>query len=88
MNISIPGIESDYLIIELDAHGISASARSACKSMDEEGSHVIMALGRGTIGTESGVRFTLGRSTTKKDTDYVIGVLPQLVKKLKNIKDL
>ncbi|MDO8572706.1 MAG: cysteine desulfurase family protein [bacterium] len=88
VNVSIPGIESDHLIIELDAHGIAASARSACKSMDEEGSHVIMALGRNTIGTESGIRFTLGRSTTKKDTDYAIAVLSQLVKKLKNIKSL
>ena len=88
MNISIPEIASEHLVIELDAHGIGASARSACKSMDEEGSHVIMALGRGTTGTESGVRFTLGRSTTKKDIDYVVTVLSQLVKKLKNIKSL
>lgn len=88
VNISIPEIASEHLIIELDAHGVAASARSACKSMDEEGSHVIMALGRETTGIESGVRFTLGRSTTKKDTDYVIAVLPQLVKKLKNIKSL
>ncbi len=88
VNISIPGVESDHLIIELDAHGIAVSARSACKSMDEEGSHVIMALGRNTVGTESGVRFTLGRSTTKKDIDYAIATLSQLVKKLKNIKNL
>lgn len=88
VNISIPGIESEHLIIELDAHGIAASARSACKSMDEEGSHVIMALGRETTGTESGVRFTLGRSTTKRDIDHGIAVLPQLVKKLKSIKHL
>lgn len=88
VNISIPGIESEHLIIELDAHGIAVSARSACKSMDEEGSHVIMALGRETAGTESGVRFTLGRSTTKKDIDYTVVVLSQLVKKLKNIKHL
>ncbi|MBI5817293.1 MAG: cysteine desulfurase [Candidatus Yonathbacteria bacterium] len=84
INISIPGIESEHIIIELDAHGVAASARSACKSMDEEGSHVIMALGRNTVGTESGVRFTLGRSTTKKDVDYAVRVLSQLVKKLKN----
>src|SRR3989344_5523461 len=88
VNVSIPGVESDHLIIELDAHGVAASARSACKSMDEEGSHVIMALGRNTIGTESGIRFTLGRSTTKKDINYVIAMLPQLVKKIKNIKRL
>lgn len=88
VNLSIPEIESDQLIIELDAHGVAASARSACKSMDEEGSHVIMALGRSVVGTESGIRFTLGRSTVKKDIDYVIAVLPQLVKKLKNIKRL
>lgn len=88
VNISISNIERSHLIIELDAHGIAVSARSACKSMDEEGSHVIMALGRETTGTESGIRLTLGRSTTKKDIDYVAAVFSQLVKKIKNTKSL
>lgn len=88
VNISIPEVESEHLIIELDAKGVAASAKSACKSMDEEISHVIIALGRKAVETESGVRFTLGRDTTKKEIDYTIAVLPQLINKLKNTSRL
>lgn len=84
VNISIPGIESEQLIIELDAKGVAASAKSACKSLDEEPSYVIMALGRDTQGTESGVRLTLGRNTTKNDINAVSKMLPELVKKIRN----
>jgi len=88
VNISIPNIESEHLIIELDAKGVAASAKSACKSMDEEVSHVIMALGRKSAGVESGIRFTLGKSTTKKDINQAVKIFLNIVQKLKSIKTL
>jgi cysteine desulfurase len=44
INISISGIESELLVIELSAKGIMVSAKSACKSEEPEESHVIAAL--------------------------------------------
>jgi len=82
VNISIPNIDSEQLVIELDAKGVAASARSACKSRDYESSYVIMALGRKSLSNEGGVRFSLGRDTRKRDIDYVLKILPKIIKKI------
>lgn len=44
INITIPGISGERLVIELNAHGICAASKSACKEDDGEASHVIAAL--------------------------------------------
>jgi cysteine desulfurase len=82
INISIPNIDSEQLVIELDAKGVAVSARSACKSRDYQSSYVIMAIGREPLPNEGGVRFSLGRETTKKDIDYVLKILPEIIQKI------
>ncbi|MEK7081032.1 MAG: cysteine desulfurase family protein [Patescibacteria group bacterium] len=90
VNITIPKIPSDLLVIELSAKGIMASAKSACKSSRAEGSYVIKAI-RQIQGSTlydadpeiGGVRFSLGRQTTKADTDYTIKSLSEILTKLK-----
>ncbi|MFA6177603.1 MAG: cysteine desulfurase family protein [Candidatus Paceibacterota bacterium] len=81
VNITFPNIPSDLLVIELSEKGIMASAKSACKSGESGGSYVIKAIrNNDEIG---GVRFSLGRDTTKKDIDYTIKVLDKILMKLK-----
>ena len=82
VNISIPRIDSEQLVLELDAKGVAASARSACKSRDYESSYVIMALGRKSLPNEGGVRFSMGRETRKRDIDHVLKVLLRIIKKI------
>lgn len=80
-NVSFPGYESDFLIIELDAHGIAVSGKSACKSADGEVSHVLASIRPGVDVTEGSIRFSLGRSTQKTDIDAVIKALKEIFKK-------
>jgi cysteine desulfurase len=83
LNVSFPKIPSDLLVIELSERGIMASAKSACKSSQGGGSYVIEAL-RSELGEEiGGVRFSLGRQTTKRDIDYTIKALSAILHKLK-----
>ena len=89
INITFPKIPSDLLVIELSAKGIMTSSKSACKSSWAEGSYVIQAI-RSKIGLpaealakEGGVRFSLGRQTTKSDIDYTVKSLSQILTKLK-----
>lgn len=81
VNISIPGMESELLIIELDARGIAVSAKSACKSDDPDESYVIEALREKCDVEEGSVRFSLGRQTTKKDIDYTLKSLKDILTK-------
>ena len=83
INISISGISSELLVIELDAKNICVSERSACGAKDEGISHVIRAIG----GEENNsIRISLGRSTTKKDLDYLISSFQKILKKYRDWK--
>ncbi|KKR43238.1 MAG: Cysteine desulfurase [Parcubacteria group bacterium GW2011_GWF1_40_6] len=83
INITIPGIPSDLLVIELSARGIMAAAKSACKSGDGKASHVIEAINKDIKDTDGSLRFSLGRSTTKKDIEYTVKSLSEILQKLK-----
>ena len=83
INITFPKIPSDLLVIELSAKGIMASSKSACKSSSAEGSYVIKALRKEANPEIGGMRFSFGRQTTKKDIDYTVKSLSQILTKLK-----
>jgi cysteine desulfurase len=83
VNITIPKIPSDLLVIELSAKGIMTSSKSACKSSRSEGSYVIKAICPRSNSEIGGVRFSLGRDTTKKDIDYTVKALSEILQKLK-----
>ena len=85
VNISFMDVEGEALLLYLDAKGVYASTGSACTSASLDPSHVILALGLPYEVAHGSIRFSLGRSTTQKDVDYVIEVLPALVEKLRSL---
>jgi cysteine desulfurase len=91
VNITIPRIPSDLLVIELSAKGIMASSKSACKSSKAEGSYVIKAIcsrnGHKLDPEIGGLRFSLGRDTKKEDIDYTIKSLAEILQKLEKWYD-
>ncbi len=85
VNISFMDIEGEALLLYLDAAGIYASTGSACTSASLDPSHVILALGLPYEVAHGSLRFSLGRSTTQADVEYVIDALPALVEKLRSL---
>ncbi len=83
INITIPKIPSDLLVIELSARGIMASAKSACKSGDGKVSYVIKAINPEISETDGSIRFSLGRDTKKEHIDFTIKSLQEILIKLK-----
>lgn len=83
INITIPKIPSDLLVIELSARGIMVSAKSACKSGEEGESYVIKAIKPEADQENGSIRFSLGRSTTKEDLDFTLKSLKEILTKLK-----
>lgn len=83
INISIPGLDSENPLLELDKYGIYASSGSACTARSVEPSHVLRAIGVEKKYLSGALRFSLGRQTTKKDIDYVLKILPKVVGELK-----
>jgi cysteine desulfurase len=86
INIHIPGFSAEEMVVRLDSFGISVSAKSACSSVDTEGSYVIMAIGKGEKESKESLRITMGRDTTKKDLDFLLQKIDYILQKyqLKN----
>ena len=80
INVSIPGTDNEWIVLQLDAKGIAVGTRSACMT-DEGDSSVVRALGKGGDTAKNSLRFTLGRETTKKDIDYVLKILVGIVER-------
>jgi cysteine desulfurase len=85
VNISFMDIEGEAAMLYLDAKGVYCSTGSACASTSLDPSHVILALGMSYEAAHGSMRFTLGQSTTQKDVDYVIKIMPAIVKRLREI---
>ncbi|MEK7586075.1 MAG: cysteine desulfurase family protein [Patescibacteria group bacterium] len=90
INISISGISSELLVIELDAKGIQVSAKSACKSEELDESYVIGALRKAQNikpnTTDGSLRISLGRQTKKGDIDALFKALKEILAKYRKWK--
>jgi cysteine desulfurase len=84
-NISFDRVEAESLLIALDLEGIAVSTGSACSSGTLEPSHVLRAMGFPPHRTQNSLRFSLGLFSTEEEVDFVVGVLPRLVEKLRGL---
>jgi cysteine desulfurase len=84
-NISFDGVESESILMELDALGICASSGSACTTGSVEPSHVLTAMGLKMTRARGCVRFSLSLDNTEEDVDYVLRHLPAIVVKLRAV---
>jgi cysteine desulfurase len=84
-NISIPGTDSEALLMHLDLAGIACSSGSACSTGAVEASHVLTAMG---VPRELGVaalRFSLGKDSTVDDVEALVAALPKIVEKVRSL---
>ncbi|MCL4436621.1 MAG: IscS subfamily cysteine desulfurase [Thaumarchaeota archaeon] len=88
VNICFKYVEGESLVLQLDTEGIAASSGSACSSRSEEASHVLKAIGVNPVDAKGSLRLSLGKYNTDEDVDYVLKVLPRIVKQLRRISPL
>ena len=81
IHITVKGIEGEEAVLYLDKYGIQASTGSACTTTSLEPSHVLTAIGLTGRQAAGSLRFTMGRSTTKKDIDVLLRTLPTVIQK-------
>ncbi len=85
LNLSFEHVESESLLISLDLQGIAVSSGSACSSGSSEPSHVLLAMGIAPTICQSAIRISLGRGNTEEDIDYALDVIPDAVRRLREI---
>lgn len=81
-------IEGESILLDLDMKGVAASSGSACTAKTLEPSHVLRAIGLKHEEAHGSLLFTLGRQNTEEEVDYVIRIMPEIVKRLREMSPL
>ena len=84
-NIWFDHVEGEALVISMDLKGVAVSGGSACHSGATEPSHVLMAMGLDKKRARASLRFSLLKTATEADVDYVLKVVPEAVEHLRAI---
>jgi cysteine desulfurase len=84
-SVSVPGIDSESLLIALDLQGVACSAGSACQSGSVSPSHVLDAIGVSPDLAGAAIRMSIGSLTTDEAIDRVAQVFPALVEKARGV---
>ncbi len=87
-NLRFSYIEGESLILGLDMLGIQVSSSSACTSKTLEPSHVLLAIGLAHEEAHGSLLFTMGKQNSEEEVDYVLEVLPGVVKRLRAMSPL
>ncbi len=82
-HVSFEGVESEELLVLLDAAGVYASAGSACASGAVDPSHVLAAMGMSRSQAIGSLRLSLGTGTTEADVDLALDAIPAAVARLR-----
>jgi cysteine desulfurase len=88
LNISVPGTDSESLLLALDLAGVACSSGSACQSGSVEPSHVLTAIGVPRELAGAAVRMSLGPLTTDEGVARVAELFPALIDKARRLSSV
>jgi cysteine desulfurase len=83
LNVRIPGIRNETLLMRLDQRGVAASAGSACQSGAATVSHVLEAMGLTPARARESLRFSFGWTSTVDESIEAADIIVELVEKLR-----
>jgi cysteine desulfurase NifS len=82
LNLTLPGLRGESLVVALDQHGVSLSSGSACKSGSPEPTHVLLAMGKAPEQVHCSVRLSLSHETSDDDLDAVGTALARVLEEM------
>jgi cysteine desulfurase NifS len=85
LNVTLPGIRGESLVLALDQKGVAVSSGSACRAGLPEPSHALMAMGLSEEDAHCALRFSLGIYNTKEEIERTISLLDEIISHQKAI---
>ena len=86
LNMILPELRGESIVIALDQHGISISSGSACKSGSPEPTHVLIAMGRTEQEAHCSVRLSLSRYTTEGEINKTVSALAEVLEEKNTVR--
>ncbi len=84
-NFTFKFVNGEALVTLLGRKGICISTASACTAGEIEPSHVLLAIGRTRESIEGTIRITISRLTTKRDVDFTVDTMKNIIAKIRNM---
>ncbi|MBN2364849.1 MAG: cysteine desulfurase [Calditrichaeota bacterium] len=84
LNLTLPGMRGESLVVALDQHGIALSSGSACKAGSPDPTHVLLAMGRSDEEAHCSVRFSLSDKISSRDISETLKAIEQVLKEMKS----
>ena len=81
-------IEGESILLNLDMMGVAASSGSACTAKTLEPSHALIAIGLKHEEAHGSLLLTLGKQNNEEEVDYVISIMPDIIKRLRAMSPL
>src|SRR6266513_1175679 len=81
LNISLPALDSETMLMALDLEGVCASSGSACMVGSVVASHVLLAMGLPPSLARSAIRFSIGKYTTEEEISATASIVSEIVQR-------
>ena len=88
VSVSVPGAESEAMLMHLDLAGVAVSGGSACSTGAVEPSHVLLAMGMPRELALGTLRFSLGHDSTVADIERAADAFPGVVSKVRKLSEV
>jgi cysteine desulfurase NifS len=79
LNLTLPGIRGESLVLALSSRGVYFSSGSACKSGSPRPSHVLLAMGLSEEEAHCALRFSLGIDNTEEQIDKALRLIREVI---------
>jgi cysteine desulfurase NifS len=84
INMTLPGIRGESLVLALDQQGVSISSGSACRSGSPKPSHVLLAIGLSEEEAHCSIRLSLGASNSFDQIERTTTLLEGVINSSRN----
>ena len=82
INVSIPGLDTEFATVVLDKHGFAVSTKSACAGAGGGESTVVLEISGDSKRASSTLRISLGPRTKLSDLKRLTAVLKEHMEKM------
>jgi cysteine desulfurase NifS len=79
LNVSLPGMRGESVVLALDQKGVSLSSGSACRSGSPDPSSALLAMGLSEEQAHCALRFSLGAGNTEEQIAKTLKFISQVV---------